>query len=114
MQANNSFLLAQDQNQRLNGEFNELSRETYRADLKAQKTLNYGMTYLSILNDIPASYLVNAFRFYKTDTWNIEMTLLVDANGTFDEIPKIKLLKSAEIKNIFVNSQPGKHIKISL
>ena len=41
-----------------------LDKETYHEALKTRKTLNYGITYLSILEIIPSSYTVNSFKFY--------------------------------------------------
>ena len=91
-----------------------LDKETYHEALKTRKTLNYGITYLSILEIIPSSYTVNSFKFYKTDKWNLEMTLFTERDGVYDQIPCIKILKDAEIRDIFYNNQPGKHLRVTL
>jgi hypothetical protein len=91
-----------------------LDRDTYRADLKAKKYLNYGVSYLALLETIPTSYTVSAFKFYKTSKWNLELTLLANDKELLEPIRRIKLLRGAEIKDIFVNDKPGKHLKITL
>lgn len=111
---NNQVELQKQTQARLEDQLKTLDQETYRQDLMLRKSLNYGVSYLSTLNIIPASYTVNAFKFYKTGTWNIEMILFPDNGGIFDPIPRVKILKNAEIKDIFVNNQPGKHLKVSL
>lgn len=111
---NNKVALATQTHEHLDEQLNTLDKETYREDLRVQKSLNYGVSYLSMLEIIPASYTVSLFKFYKTNKWNIEMTLFTDDNGIFDPIPRVKILKDAEIKDIFVNNQPGKHLSITL
>jgi len=111
---NNQCELAKQKYEQLDSQLNKLDKETYREDLKVHRPLNYGITYLSMLEIIPASYTVDSFKFYKTDKWNLEMTLFTDDGGIFDQIPRIKILKDAEIKDIFVNNQPGKHLSITL
>lgn len=111
---NNQCELAKQKYEQLDSQLNKLDKETYREDLKVHRPLNYGITYLSMLEIIPASYTVDSFKFYKTDKWNLEMTLFTDDGGIFDQIPRIKILKDAEIKDIFVNNQPGKHLRITL
>jgi len=111
---NNQCALAKRTNKCLENRLRILDKETYREDLRRHKFLNYGICYLSMLEIIPASYRVNSFKFCKTSQWNIEMTLFADDGEIFDPIPRIKMLKNAEIKDIFVNNQPGKHLRISL
>ncbi len=111
---NNQCEKARQTHERLDEQLNTLDKETYREDLRARKSLNYGVSYLSMIEIIPASYTVNSFKIYKTSQWNIEMTLFADDGGIFDPIPRIKILKNAEIKDIFVNNQPGKHLRIIL
>jgi len=111
---NNQCESARQTHQRLDEELYTLDKETYREDLRVHKSLNYGISYLSMLAIIPASYTVNSFKFFKTGKWNIEMTLFADDDGLLDQIPRIKILKNAEIKDIFVNNQPGKHLRITL
>jgi hypothetical protein len=91
-----------------------LDRDTYRADLKAQEYLNYGVSYLALLEIIPTSYTVSTFKFYKTSKWNLELTLLANDKELLEPIPRIKILKGSEIKDIFVNDKPGKHLRITL
>jgi len=98
----------------LEAKLDKLDKETYRADLKIQKSLNYGIAYLSMLEIIPAGYTVNSFKIERSDKWNIEMTLFADEKGIYDPIPRIKILKNADIKDIFVNNQPGKLLKVTL
>jgi len=106
--------LARRTNEQLNDQLNTLDKETYREDLRVNKTLNYGISYLSMLEIIPVSYKVNSFKYHKTDRWTLEMTLFADDNGILDPIPRMKILKNAQIKDIFVNNQPGKHLRVIL
>ena len=100
--------------ERLNSEFGVLEKEIYRADLRLHKSLNYWIAYLSVLNIIPANYMVNAFKFYKTSHWNLELTLFADGDSLIDPIPRINIMKNAGIRDIFVNNQPGKRLVIAL
>jgi hypothetical protein len=113
-QVNSQYELAMQTHEHLDKKLNALDKETYRKDLEGHKSLNYGISYLSMLEIIPASYTVNSFKYYKTSRWNIEMTLFAEDDAIFDPIPRIKMLKNAEIKDIFVNNQPGKHLSITL
>jgi len=110
----NKYRQAQQINEQLESETLKLDQETYRVDLKSHQTLNYGITYLSMLNIIPSSYVVQSFKFQKIDHWTIEMILFPDNNELVDAIPKIKILRNAEIKDIFVNNQPGKHLRLTV
>ncbi len=105
---------AQQTKARLEGEITILDRQTYREDLRAHKTLNYGVVYLSLLKMIPETYSMDTFRFYRTNRWNMELTLFPDDKGIFASIPRSKRLKGAQIKDIFVNDQPGKEVSIIL
>ncbi|MBF0511860.1 MAG: hypothetical protein HQL13_05990 [Candidatus Omnitrophica bacterium] len=91
-----------------------LDQETYRDDLKQHKPLSYGVIYLSMLNVIPSMYTVQSFKFERVDKWLIEMNLLTDAHGLFEPIQRVNILKNAQIKDIFINHQPGKKISIQL
>jgi hypothetical protein len=101
-------------NDQLDKKLTQLDKETYREDLRKNKSLNYGISYLTVLNLIPPSYEVSAFKFIKSGKWNLELTLSSDNSAPFDQIPKVKILKEAQIKDIFINSQPGKHLRITL
>ena len=110
----NQLEAIKQKNQVLKNILNDLDKETYRADLKIRKSLNYGVVYLTVLNTIPSSYEVDSFKFLNTGHWNLEMNLDSGNDGTYDPIPKIGILKNADIKDIFVNGQPEKHLKITL
>ncbi len=110
----NHYRLTKDAHEKLDEEERVLDRNTYREELKAQKSLNYGITYLAILETIPASYIVNTFKFYKTNRWNAEFTLLAEDKGLLEPIRRVKILKKAEIKDIFVNDHPGKRLKLTI
>jgi hypothetical protein len=111
---NDQCELARKTHEQLDEQIIILDKETYREDLMAHKSLNYGVSYLSMLEIIPASYTVDSFKFYKTNQWNIEMTLFADNEGILEQIPRIRILKNAEIKDVFVNNQPGKHLRVTL
>jgi len=105
---------AQEASQRLEEKLTQLDKETYREDLRLRKSLSFGIAYLRVLDLIPSSYLVDSFKFIKSNRWNLELTLSTDEGTPFDTIPKARILKNAEIKDIFVNNQPGKHLRITL
>ena len=105
---------AKQTNERLDEKLSLLDRQIYREDLKKQKSLNYAIPYLAVLGLIPASYEVDSFRFIKSDHWNLELSLSSGSGGTFDPVPKIGILKNADMKDIFINNQPGKHLRIIL
>jgi len=105
---------ARQVNQQLDEKLTLLDRETYREDLRRQKFLNYGISYLSVIDLIPTNYEVESFKFTKMDHWSLEVSLLADSQGPYDPIPQIRILKNADIKDIFVNNQPGKHLSVTL
>ena len=112
--ANNQLLVAQQEQDRLGAEQAKIDQETYRSDLKVHSTLNFGIVYQSIVDDIPASYQVQSFKFTKNDNWSIEMTLVSDVGGAFEQILPVDQLKNAQINDVFVNNLPGKHLRLSL
>jgi len=107
------YAMARQLNTRLNGSLETLNQETYRQDLKARKTLNYGIRYLEAVDLIPASYQVDSFNFSKSGRWCLEMSLS-NSDGIYDPIPQLRILKNADIKDTFVNNQPAKHLRILL
>jgi len=111
---NNQCQRAREVNESLDKKLRILDKETYRSDLRAHKSLNFGISYLSLLELIPPSYEVNSFKFTKSGRWHLEATLVVNDRGTLDSIPRMKILKNAEIKDVFINNQPGKHLRIIL
>jgi len=101
-------------NEQLNKRLTLLDKETYREDLRLQKSLNYGISYLKVIDLIPPSYEINSFKFLKSGRWDLELTLSSDNHGPFESIPKVKVLKNADIKDIFINNQAGKHLRVTL
>ncbi len=101
-------------NEQLDEKLRLLDRETYREDLRNHKSLNYGIAYLAVIDLIPASYEVDSFKFIKSDNWNLELSLSADNGEPFDPIPRVRILKNVDIKDTFVNNQPGKHLSITL
>lgn len=91
-----------------------LDKQTYREDLKLEKRLNYGISYLRVVDLIPDSYEVISFKFSKSNNWNLDLTLSSDTGGPFESIPRVDILKKADIKDIFINNQPGKHLRVTI
>jgi hypothetical protein len=106
--------LARQTNERLDRKLSLFDRETYREDLKRHKSLNYGMSYLAVLDLIPPGYEVHSFKFIKSNHWNLELSLSADDGVPFDPIPRVRILRNADIKDTFVNDHPGKHLRIIL
>jgi hypothetical protein len=102
------------QNQILEEKLTGLDLKTYREDLKQQKFLNYANPYLEILNILPLSYEIYSFRYYQTDHWNLEAYIFSKDGESFDEIPKLNILKDAVINDYFIKDKPGKRILIGL
>jgi len=101
-------------NESLNEQLIHVDRGTYREDLKRRKSLNYGVSYLAILNIVPSSYEVNTFKLIRSDHWNLELSLSLDHGETYGPIRRFGVLRNAEIKDVIVNNQVGKHIKVIL
>jgi len=112
--ASDQYDLLHHFNEQLNEQLTLIDRATYREDLKRHKSLNFGVSYLAILDQVPSSYAVDSFKFTRSGRWNFEMSLLAEGEGPFDPIPRIKFLKNAAIKDIYVNDQPGKHLRMIL
>ena len=102
------------QNQILERKLADLDLKTYREDLKQQKFINYATPYFEILNILPLSYEIYSFRYYQTDHWNFEAYIFSKEGESFDEIPKINILKNAGIDDYFIKDKPGKRIQIDL
>jgi len=111
---NGKYVKARQVYEMLDEQLYRLDQRTYREDLRLSRPVNFGVAYLELSGIIPTSYTVNSFRIYKTDRWNMEMTLFVDHDGLFVPIPRKKILKNAMIKDIFVNNQPCKQLQVSL
>jgi len=101
-------------NERLVEQLRLIDRQTYREDIRRHKILNYGVAYLSVIDLIPPSYEIDSFKFIKSNHWDLEMTLLAESGEIFEPIPKLRILKSADIKDIFVNNQQEKLLRITL
>jgi|GEM_PF-2719009 len=99
-------------NQRLNQELATLDKAIYRDDLKRQKLLNYGVSYLSLLQCIPSSYELSSFKFYKTAYWNFEASFLVNPREYFEPILISGNFKNSQVKDFYMDNRPGKRIKI--
>ena len=102
------------QNQILERKLADLDLKTYREDLKQQKFINYATPYLEILNILPLSYEIYSFRYYQTNHWNLEAYIFSKDGESFDDIPKLNILKNAVIKDYFIKDKPGKRIQIDL
>ncbi len=110
----NQFYLTKHANEQLDEKLSSLDRHTYREDLRKQKYFNYAISYFRVLGLVPPSYEVDSFRFIKSGHWNLELLLSSNDEGPFDPIPMVGILRSADIKDIFVNNQPGKRLRITL
>ncbi|MBF0570454.1 MAG: hypothetical protein HQL12_01150 [Candidatus Omnitrophica bacterium] len=110
----NQRALARQDNERLDEKLKSLDRETYREDLRKHKSLNYGVSYLAVLDLVPSSYEVDSFKFIRSDKWDLEVSLSSENGKAFDPIPKVRILKTADIKDVFVNNLPGKHLRVTL
>lgn len=108
------FERAKQKSYELEGKLTLLDRQIYREDLKEQKSLNYAAVYLLALNLIPQTYAVDSFKFTKADHLSFELTLSSGTGGTYGNIPRRGILKHAQIKDIYINNQPAKYLRITL
>jgi len=112
--AGQRYGLLKAENSQLYGQLRLIDKEAYREDLKRNKSLNYGLTYLKILDLVPASYEISSFKFERSNQWSIAASLTPDEEGPFEQIPRTGILKNAEIKDCFVNNRPGKYLRITI
>lgn len=91
-----------------------LDINTYREDLKVKNFINYAISHFQILNMLPPSYEIYSFRYYKTDHWKLEAYIFSKDGESFDEIPRVNILKGASVSDYFIKDKPGKRIQIGL
>ena len=108
------FLRLSNQNEALEQKLADLDLKTYREDLKQQKFINFATPYLEILNILPSSYEIYSFRYFQTDRWTLEAYIFSKEGESFDEIPKVNILKNAVINDYFIKDKPGKKIQVDL
>jgi hypothetical protein len=112
--ASHEFEAIKQQNQILVNKLAGLDIRTYREDLKQQKLINYASPYLNILNILPLSYEITTFKYFQTDHWNLEVYILSKDGESFDDIPRLDILRNAMIFDCFIKDKFGKRLRIDL
>jgi hypothetical protein len=110
----NEFIRLSRQHQILADNLASLDIKVYREDLRQKNSLNYAIPYFQILNTLPLSYEIHSFRYSQAGHWNLEAYIFSKEGESFDEIPKVNILKNAVINDYFIKDKPGKRIQVDL
>jgi hypothetical protein len=102
-------------NSRLKDALKELDQHIYQDFLKTSKNLNYSSVFFEVSGLLPSTYEISSFKFTgNEDSWIFDTYLYAQDDQFYDEIPKIKILKNAEIKDFFIKNHPGKYLRVVL
>jgi len=103
------------QNAQLRSALNRIDQQIYRDYLKKSKYLDYSSIFFEISGLLPVTYEVSSFKFSAhKDRWIFDTYIFAQDDQFYDEIPRNKILKEAEIKDSFINDRPGKYLKVAL
>jgi len=93
----------------------KMDQEIYRDALRQMKGVNYSLKFFEISNVLPSTYDISTFKFTsRQEHWIFDAYLFAQDDQFYDEIPRIKILKKAEIKDFFIKDHPGKYLKVAL
>jgi len=94
---------------------NNLDQQIYRNSLKELKYLDYSSVFFEVSGLLPGTYEISSFKFScPEDRWIFETYIFARDDQFYDEIPRTKILKNAEIKDFFIKNRPGKYLKVVL
>ena len=83
--------------------------------LKKSKNLNYSSVFFEVSGLLPSTYEISSFKFIgHGGRWVFDTYIFAQDDQFYDEIPRAKILKNAEIKNFFIKNRPGKYLKVAL
>jgi len=99
----------------LKNALNKIDRHIYRDALKKSKNLNYSSVFFAVTGLLPSTYDISSFKFTEAkDLWCFDTYIFSQDDQFYDEIPRIKILKNAEIKDFFIKNRPGKYLKVTI
>lgn len=102
-------------NSRLKDALNKIDQYIYRDSLKKSKNLNYSSVFFEVSGLLPSTYEISSFKFIGNEGhWILDTYIFAQDDQFYDEIPRIKILKNAEIKDFFIKNRPGKYLKVTL
>jgi len=102
-------------NARLKDTLNTIDQHIYRDSLKKSKNLNYSSVFFEVSGLLPSTYEISSFKFFgHEEHWIFDTYIFAQDDQLYDEIPRIKILKNAEIKDFFIKNRPGKYLKVTL
>ncbi len=102
-------------NSRLKDTLNKIDQYIYRDSLKKSKNLNYSSVFFEVSGLLPSTYEISSFKFFgHKEHWIFDTYIFSQDDQFYDEIPRTKILKNAEIKVFFIKNRPGKYLKVIL
>ncbi len=102
-------------NARLKDALNKIDQHIYQDSLKKLKNLNYSSVFFEVSGLLPSTYEISSFKFFGHEKhWIFDTYIFAQDDQFYDEIPRIKILKNAEIKDFFIKNRPGKYLKVTL
>ncbi len=102
-------------NSRLKDALNTIDQYIYQDSLRRSKDLNYSSVFFEVSGLLPSTYEISSFKF-TGNGWHrvFETYIFAQDDQFYDEIPRAKILKNAEIKDFFIKNRPGKYLKVDL
>lgn len=103
------------QNTRLLQDLNEIDQRIYRDALRKTKKFNYASLFFEESSLLPSTYEIASFKFnVEGDQKNLETYVFSQDDQFYDEIPRVKIFKDAQVKNFYIKNRPGKYLRITL
>jgi hypothetical protein len=103
------------ENLHLLDDLTELDQQIYRDYLNRSKSFDYSSAFFELSGILPSTYETSSFRFMaQGDHWLFDTYLLAQDDQLYEDIPRVKILKDAEIKNFFIKDHPGRYLKVVL
>ena len=97
-------------NSQLKDALNQWDQQIYRDYLKKSKYLNYSSVFFEVSGLLPGTYEISSFKFTgKKDSWDFDTYIFAKDDQFYDEIPRAKILKNAEIKDFFIKNSAVKN-----
>jgi hypothetical protein len=105
----------QIKNHKFTNDLNALDRIIYKDSLRDSKKLDYSSAFFELSNLLPSAYGISTFKFARHgDHWVFSTYVFARDDEFYDQIPRIKILKNALIKDFYIRDHPGKYIKVDL
>ena len=77
--------------------------------------MNYAGIFLEVLGLLPCTYDMVSFNFMEHDEhWDFDTRIFSQDDRFYDEIPRIRILKKAFIRDFYSKNRPGKYLRIGV